>query len=74
MALQRVTIGFQGSQVLTLKMQDSDLDALLAALPGAQWHDLTSDDGTVRANLSQVVYVKTDRQESRVGFGASAIA
>ncbi len=32
MALQRVTIGFQGSQVLALKMQDSDLDALLAAL------------------------------------------
>ena len=29
MALQRVTIGFQGSQVLTLKMEDADLDALL---------------------------------------------
>jgi hypothetical protein len=24
----------------------------------------------VRANLSQVVYVKTDRDESRVGFGS----
>ena len=70
MALQRVTIGFQGSQVLTLKMQDPDLDALLAALPGGAWHDLAVDDGTVRANLAQVVYVKTDRDGSRVGFGA----
>ena len=34
MALQRVTIGFQGSQVLTLKMEDADLDALLTALTG----------------------------------------
>ena len=70
MALQRVTIGFQGSQVLTLKMDDADLDALLAALSAGDWHDLAVDDGTVRANLSQIVYVKTDRDGSRVGFGA----
>ena len=70
MALQRVTIGFQGSQVLTLKMQDEDLDALLSALPAAGWHDVASDDGTIRANLAQVLYVKTDRDGSRVGFGA----
>ena len=70
MALQRVTIGFQGSQVLSLMMEDADLDTLLAALPNGDWHDVTVDDGTVRANLSQVVYVKTDRDGSRVGFGA----
>jgi hypothetical protein len=70
MALQRVTLGFQGSQVLTLKIEDAALEALLAALPAGEWHDLTSDDGTVRANLSQVVYVKTGGDGSRVGFGA----
>jgi hypothetical protein len=70
MALQRVTIGFQGSQVLTLKMEDADLDALLGALAAGGWHDLNVDDGTVRANLAQVLYVKTDRDGSRVGFGA----
>jgi hypothetical protein len=70
MALQRVTIGFQGSQVLTLKMEDADLDTLLAALSSGDWHDISVDDGTVRANLSQIVYVKTDRDGSRVGFGA----
>ena len=70
MALQRVTIGFQGSQVLTLKMDDADLDALLSALSAGDWHDLNVDDGTVRANLAQVLYVKTDRDGSRVGFGA----
>jgi hypothetical protein len=70
MALQRVTIGFQGSQVLTLKMEDADLDTLLVALSSGDWHDISVDDGTVRANLSQIVYVKTDRDGSRVGFGA----
>ena len=70
MALQRVTLGFQGSQVLALKMEDSVLDGLLDALPSAAWHELSVDDGTVRVNLAQVVYVKTDRDGSRVGFGA----
>jgi hypothetical protein len=70
MALQRVTLGFQGSQVLALKMEDTVLDGLLDALPSAGWHELSVDDGTVRVNLAQVVYVKTDRDGSRVGFGA----
>jgi hypothetical protein len=70
MALQRVTIGFNGSQVLTLKMQDEALDTLLGALSDAAWHDVTAEDGQVRVNLAQVAYVKTDRDGSRVGFGA----
>ncbi len=71
MALQRVTIGFTGSQVLEVKLEDADLDGLLEALAGASWHDLTVDDGTIRLNLGQVVYVRTSRDEHRVGFGAA---
>ena len=37
MALQRVTIGFQGSQLLALKMQDSDLPT---GLVDVRIHDL----------------------------------
>ena len=71
MALQRVTIGFAGTQVLGVKLEDTDLDDLLEALAGGGWHDLTVDDGTIRLNLSEVVYVRTSRDEHRVGFGAS---
>jgi hypothetical protein len=70
MALQRVTLGFNGSQVLTLKIEDAALEALLAALPEAGWHEIPTDDGTVRTNLAQVAYVKTGGDGSRVGFGA----
>jgi hypothetical protein len=69
MALQRVTIGFAGNQVLAVRMQDEPLDALLRAVAAGEWHDLTVDDGTIRLNLSQVVYVRTERDEHRVGFG-----
>lgn len=72
MALQRVTIGLSGSpQVLALRIEDEDLDALLEAVKGGDWHDLTVDDGTIRLNLGQVLYVRTTLDEHRVGFGAS---
>ena len=71
MALQKVTIGLAGSpQVLAVRIEDEDLDELLQAVSGGEWHDLTVDDGTVRLNLSQVLYVRTSRDEHRVGFGA----
>ena len=72
MALQRVTVGFTGSQVLEVKLEDADLDALLEALASAGWHDLTVDDGTIRLNLAQVMYVRTNLDEHRVGFGLGA--
>ena len=72
MALQRVTIGLSGvPQVLAVRVEDDALDALLQAVAGGDWHDLTVDDGTIRLNLSQVVYVRTNLDEHRVGFGAS---
>jgi len=71
MALQRVTIGFAGNQVLGVRMQEAALNTLLQALASGEWHDLTVDDGTIRLNLSQVVYVRTELDEHRVGFGAA---
>jgi hypothetical protein len=71
MSLQRVTIGFASSQVLAVRLEDGALDGLLEALSAAEWHDLTVDDGTIRMNLAQVVYVRTERDEHRVGFGSS---
>ena len=71
MALQRVTIGLAGStQVLAVRVEDADLDTLLEAVAGGDWHDLTVDDGTIRLNLGQVLYVRTTRDEHQVGFGA----
>ena len=72
MALQRVTIGMTAhAQVLAVRVEDEVLDELLQALKSADWHDLTVDDGTIRLNLSQVLYVRTTLDEHRVGFGAA---
>jgi hypothetical protein len=66
---RRITIGFQGGQALALRVSDDQLKALNGALGGGGWHDVQSEDGPVRVNVEQVVYVSADKDESRVGFG-----
>ncbi len=72
MALQRVTIGLaNGTESLGVRIEDDALDGLLRAVAGGEWHDLTVDDGTIRLNLSQVIFVRTARDEHKVGFGSA---
>jgi hypothetical protein len=66
----RVSVGFQGGQVLALRISDEQLKALHEALGGIGWHELETEDGPVRLDLAQVVYVRVEGDDSRVGFGA----
>ena len=67
---RHISIGFQASMPITLRVSQEQLDALLGALGGEGWHDVDGDDGTVRLNLVSVLWVRADREEHRVGFGA----
>ena len=66
---RRVTLGFQGGQVLALRVSDKQLEDLNKAIGGIGWHELESEDGPVRVDLGHVVYVSADSTEPRVGFG-----
>jgi hypothetical protein len=66
---RRVSIGFQGGQVLALRVSDEELKTLNRALGGGGWHDIATEDGPVRADLDQVVYLSADSDEPHVGFG-----
>jgi hypothetical protein len=67
---RRISIGFQGGQVLALRVSDEHLAALQKALGREGWHELDSEEGPVRLDLAQVVYVRSESDELRVGFGA----
>jgi hypothetical protein len=67
--LQRVSLGFQGGQVLALRVEPAALTELLETLQKGHWHTIEAEDGAVRVNLGQVVYVRTERDDQRVGFG-----
>jgi hypothetical protein len=69
-ATRRIGIGFQGGQVLALRVTDEQLVALKQALGRNGWHEVDSEEGPVRLDLSQVVYVRSESDELRVGFGA----
>ncbi|HEU0250506.1 MAG TPA: hypothetical protein VFR48_07275 [Solirubrobacteraceae bacterium] len=71
MAVQhrRVSIGFQGGQVLSLRVTEEQLQTLYRALGDGGWHELESEDGPVRIYLGQIVYVRLDEGDQRVGFG-----
>jgi hypothetical protein len=67
---RHISVGFQGGQVLSLRVSDEQLKALNKALGSGGWHDVESDEGRVRLDLAQVVYVRSESDELRVGFGA----
>lgn len=66
----RASIGFQGGQVLAVRAKADALDTLRTTLQGGQqcWHELESADGMVLLDLGQVVFVRKDSDEQRVGF------
>jgi hypothetical protein len=68
-ATARISIGFQGGQVLAMRVAEDQLAALEKALGSTGWQQIQSDDGPVQIDLAQVVYVSSDSQEPRVGFG-----
>jgi hypothetical protein len=67
---RRIGVGFQGGQVLALRVTDDQLRALNKALGSSGWHEIDTDEGPVRLDLAQVVYVRSESDELRVGFGA----
>lgn len=65
---RRVSVGFQGGQVLALRVTDEQLETLYRALGDGGWHELETEDGPVRIHLGQVVYIRMDEGDQRVGF------
>lgn len=68
---RRVDIGFQGGQVLPARVTQDAYDGLRKALQDSSaggWHVLETQDSQVALDLSQVVYLRVDTEEQRVGF------
>jgi hypothetical protein len=69
--LKRIDIGFQGGQILPARVEQEAFDGLRAALTDAnaeRWHQLQTPEAEISIDLSQVVYLRVDTEEQRVGF------
>lgn len=68
---RRVDIGFSGGQAMAARLREDAYKALTEALASdraERWHTLHSEDAELSIDLSQVVYVRLDAAEQRVGF------
>jgi hypothetical protein len=68
---RRIDIGFQGGQVLPVRVTDdvhAEFRKALSDSGAARWFELKTQDSEVHIDLSQVVYVRLDTEEHRVGF------
>ena len=71
MNARRAAIGFQGGQVLSLRVTEDQLKELRAAFSqgtNGGWREVEATDGAVVLDLAQVVYLRVESDEHRVGF------
>lgn len=68
--LARIEIGFQGGDVLAVRVPLGEADSLEAALRARQDAvcELNAEDGRFLVALQRVLYVKRYAREARVGF------
>ena len=65
----RVDVGFTGGQVLALRLEKAVFDELRKAVEGdARFYDVDAGESTVTLDLSQVVYLRVETEDHRVGF------
>jgi hypothetical protein len=67
---RKAAVGFQGGQVLALRLSESQLKELRAVLREGRerWHEVEAADGAVVVDVGQVVYLRVESDEHRVGF------
>jgi hypothetical protein len=67
---RKIAIGFQGGQVLALRLPEEQLNTLNSVLREGKerWHEVAAADGAVLVDVGQVVYLRVESDEHRVGF------
>jgi hypothetical protein len=67
-ATQRVEIGFEGGQVVPVRLTDDELKDLRKQVEKGGWHDVKMEDGILAVYLGKVSFLRIDSGEHTVGF------
>ena len=69
-AVRRTAVGFHGGQVLSLRLSEEALTALSNTLKEGKerWVEVAAADGAVLVDVGQVVYLRVESDEQRIGF------
>ena len=69
---RRIEIGFDGGQVVSVRLDDEGFKALRAAVEGNDgWYDLQTEEGTFALDLGKLVFVRGAGGSHSIGFSGS---
>jgi hypothetical protein len=68
--VRRTAVGFQGGQVLSLRLSEEALTSFRETLRQGRerWLEVEASDGAVLVDVGQVVYLRVESDEQRIGF------
>ena len=69
--LRHMDVGFQGGPVLAVKATTESYENLIKALDddnAARWQTIHTEDSEILVDLSQIVYVRRESGDQKVGF------
>ena len=66
---QRVEIGFEGGQVISVRLTADELKGLRKQVDKGGWHDVETEDGVLALYVGKVAFLRIDSGAHRVGFG-----
>ena len=69
-AVRRTAVGFQGGQVLSLRLSEEVLNSFRDTLKQGKerWLEVEASDGAVLVDIGQVVYLRVESDDQRIGF------
>jgi hypothetical protein len=65
---QKVEIGFEGGQVVAVRLNPDELKDLRKQVEKGGWHDLKTEDGVLAVYVGKVAFLRIDSGENKVGF------
>jgi hypothetical protein len=65
---QKVEIGFEGGQVVSVRLSEDELKDLRKQVEKGGWHDVKTEDGVLAVYLGKVAFLRINSGDHRIGF------
>ncbi len=65
---QKVEIGFEGGQVVSVRLTEGELKELRKQVEKGGWHDVRTEDGVLALYVGKIAFLRIDSGAHRVGF------
>jgi hypothetical protein len=66
--VQKVEIGFEGGQVVPVRLDEGELRDLRKQVEKGGWYDVQTEDGVLSIYLGKVAFLRIASGDQRVGF------